>query len=263
MILRSSAGSVPSTASISVCFRNGSWMVCRSASSETTPVAARLVGKRDQLANQLRILLARRGKDVRQAAECRDHRGKRKLQQHRAHCAAKDDQRRGGLQNLAQVAAFDQQSGNNAGNGQKRSADARLIHVQLLDADSRIGCDSTARRQPIGFGFAGRSPAWPGNIQARQRRDALQIAKVVQAPRHHSQQPRAIGQHPLHHLADLFAHNQLFSIDQVSIVSGEASAVLIRSLFSTMGLPLSRVSSIMAVISFARVIGASEQRLKN
>ncbi len=43
MILRNSAGSVPSTASISVCFKNGSWMACRSASSETTPLRRALL----------------------------------------------------------------------------------------------------------------------------------------------------------------------------------------------------------------------------
>ena len=53
---------------------------------------------------------------------------KRELEQHRAHGAAKDDQRRGGLQNLAQIAAFDQQSGNDADDGQDDSADARFIH---------------------------------------------------------------------------------------------------------------------------------------
>jgi hypothetical protein len=39
------------------------------------------------------------------------------------------------------------------------------------------------------------------------------------------------------------------------MVSGEASAVLIKSLFSTMGAPLSRVSSIIANYSFAAFIG--------
>src|SRR5579863_2730718 len=45
MILRRSEGSVPSTASITVCFRKGSWMVCRSASSETTPLRRALLAK--------------------------------------------------------------------------------------------------------------------------------------------------------------------------------------------------------------------------
>ena len=42
----------------------------------------------------------------------------------------------------------------------------------------------------------------------------LQIVEMVQTPRHHRQQPRAIHQNPLHDLGDLFAHNQLFSVDQ-------------------------------------------------
>ena len=45
MILRSSLGSVPSTASISACLRKGSWMVCRSLSSETTPLRRALLAK--------------------------------------------------------------------------------------------------------------------------------------------------------------------------------------------------------------------------
>jgi hypothetical protein len=82
--------------------------------------------------DQLVVVLARRGKDVRQAAECGQHRGERKLQQHRAHGAAKDDQGRGRLQDLAQVAAFDQQSGHNAGDGQKTPPMLAFIHEQLL-----------------------------------------------------------------------------------------------------------------------------------
>ncbi len=82
-------------------------------------VAAGLVGEGDQQLEELVVVLAGRGKDVRQAAECGDHGGQRELQQHRAHGAAKDDQGRGGLQDLAQVAAFDQQSGDDAGDGQE------------------------------------------------------------------------------------------------------------------------------------------------
>ena len=74
------------------------------------------------------MCFAGRGKDVRQAAECGQHGGKRKLEQHRAHGAAKDDQGRGGLQDLAQVAAFDEQPGHDAGDGQEYSANAALIH---------------------------------------------------------------------------------------------------------------------------------------
>jgi hypothetical protein len=73
-----------------------------------------------------RALLA---KQLAQAAEGPDHRGQWKLQHHCAQGASKHDERRRGLQNLAQVAAFDQQSGDNSGDGQKRSGDARFIHV--------------------------------------------------------------------------------------------------------------------------------------
>jgi hypothetical protein len=47
------------------------------------------------------------------------------------------------------------------------------------------------------------------------------------------------------------------------MVSGEASAVLIKSLFSTMGLPLSRVSSIMEVDSFSGFIGEGLKKIKD
>jgi hypothetical protein len=49
---------------------------------------------------------------------------------------------------------------------------------------------------------------------------------------------------------------------RVSMVSGEASAVLIKSLFSTMGLPLSLVSSII-LASFEVVIGVAAKILKD
>jgi hypothetical protein len=45
MILRSSLGSVPSTASMRDRLRNGSWMVCRSASRLTTPLRRALLAK--------------------------------------------------------------------------------------------------------------------------------------------------------------------------------------------------------------------------
>ena len=136
MILRNSTGSVPSTASISVCFRNGSWMACRSASSETTPLRRALLA--NATSSRISCVSCLRGaaNSVPQAAEGRHHRGQRKLQQHRAQGAAKHDERRRGLQNLAQVAAFNQQSGNNPGDGQKRSADARFVHMIVPSRNS-------------------------------------------------------------------------------------------------------------------------------
>ena len=124
-------------------------------------VAAGLVGEGDQLANQLRVVLARRGEDVRQAAKCSRNRGQRELEQHRAQCAAKDNKRRSGLQNLAEVAAFDEQTGDNAGHGQKHSADARFIHVlfllQLLN-DVRKSCCSYRSGSSAFFGCGGGLP---------------------------------------------------------------------------------------------------------
>jgi hypothetical protein len=55
------------------------------------------------------------GKDMREPAKGGKDRGQRELQQHRAHGSAKDDQKRGRLQDLAQIAAFDQQPGDDAG----------------------------------------------------------------------------------------------------------------------------------------------------
>ena len=62
----------------------------------------------------------------------------------------------------------------------------------------------------------------------------------------------------------IFSRTMSFSpLISVSMVSGEASAVLIRSLFKTMVLPLSRVSSIIVSYSFMQVIGSIGERLKN
>jgi hypothetical protein len=47
------------------------------------------------------------------------------------------------------------------------------------------------------------------------------------------------------------------------MVSGEASAVLIKSLLTTIALPFRRVNSIMAVNSFAGFIGKWGEKLKN
>ena len=107
-------------------------MVLQVAVQRDDAVAASLVGEGDQQVEELVVVLAGRGKDVPQAGECSQHRGQRKLEQHRAHGAAKDDQCGGGLQNLAQVAAFDEQSGHDAGDGQEDSANAALIHEKLL-----------------------------------------------------------------------------------------------------------------------------------
>ena len=100
-------------------------------------LAAGLVGERDKQLDNVPFLLARRGKDVAQAAKCGEHGGERKLQQHRAQRAAKYDQSRGGLQNLAQVSAFNQQTCHDSGDGQQNSANARLIHKLILGPSRR------------------------------------------------------------------------------------------------------------------------------
>jgi hypothetical protein len=89
--------------------------------------------------------------------------------QHRAHGAAKDDQGRGRLQNLAQVAAFDQQSGHDAGDGQNNSANTALIHETLLE-------NSCAENGIHLFGVRFLDSALAGNVQAGQRNDLLLIA---------------------------------------------------------------------------------------
>jgi hypothetical protein len=66
------------------------------------------------------------------AAKCGNHRGQRKLQQHCAHRAAKNDQRCRRLQNLPQVSTFNEQPSHNAGDGQEDSSDAGFIHELLL-----------------------------------------------------------------------------------------------------------------------------------
>ena len=84
-------------------------MVLRSASRETTPLRRALLAKGDEKPNELVVGLCRGGEHVCQAAESGYNRRKRELQKHRAHGAAKDDQSGSRLQDLAQVAAFDQQ----------------------------------------------------------------------------------------------------------------------------------------------------------
>jgi hypothetical protein len=44
------------------------------------------------------------------------------------------------------------------------------------------------------------------------------------------------------------------------MVSGDASAILIKSLFSTIGVPLSRVSSIIAVMTPLTVLSAAQEK---
>ncbi len=183
-------------------------------------VAAGLVGEGDQQADELVVVLARRGKDVRQAAECGHHRGERKLEQHRAQGAAKDDQGRGGLQDLAQVAAFDQQPGNNAGNGQEDSADARFIHEQLLEkyvqkhARSAMAHSFSDRVADRVWAALAAGLDWPERSRLASETTRCRFAKGGQPPGHRGQQARPVGEHPLHHLGAVLAHNQLFSIDE-------------------------------------------------
>ena len=92
-------------------------------------MAARFVGKRHQLLNELRFLFTRRGKQAAQAAEGADHGGQRELQHDRAHGAAKNNQGGRRLQDLAHVAAFNRQSEKDSGEGQKRTYNARFIHI--------------------------------------------------------------------------------------------------------------------------------------
>jgi hypothetical protein len=72
------------------------------------------------------------GKHIPKTAERGYNRGERKLKKYCAQCAAKHDQRRSGLDDLAKVAAFQQQAGDDAGNGQHNPANACFIHDLLL-----------------------------------------------------------------------------------------------------------------------------------
>ena len=93
---------------------------------ENPPADSKTAGRRSSFSAV--VVLAGRGKNVPQAFEGGQHGGERKLQQHRPHGAAKDDHGRGWLQNLGQIPAFEQQSGDDAGEGQNDSANAAFIH---------------------------------------------------------------------------------------------------------------------------------------
>ena len=91
-------------------------------------IAAGFVGKGNQQADELVVMLARSGEHMSHAAKRRAHGCKRELEEDSAHGAAEDNQGRGGLQDLAEVAALDQQPGNDAGHSQKHSANTGFIH---------------------------------------------------------------------------------------------------------------------------------------
>jgi hypothetical protein len=192
MILRSSLGSVPSTASISDWRRKGSSMDLQIAVQRHDAVAARLVGKGDEQADQLIVLFAGAANTC-PGCGMRPDRGQRELQQHRAHGAAKDDEGRGGLQNLAQVSAFDQQSGYNAGDRQQDSANARLVHESfslLQSSGSNPGGDSPAAVSAALAGWRGQRLR--GNVQAGDRTRRAASRHRWQAPGHDRQQARAV-----------------------------------------------------------------------
>ena len=60
--------------------------------------------------------------------KAREHGGQRELQHHRAEGATKDDHGGGRLQDLADAAALDQQSGDDGGDRDEDSDDAAFIH---------------------------------------------------------------------------------------------------------------------------------------
>jgi hypothetical protein len=76
------------------------------------------------------------------------------------------------------------------------------------------------------------------------------------------QQARAVGENRSITSAQSSRTISFSPLISVSMVSGDASAVLIRSLLSTIGVPLSRVSSIIAETPSRRVIGRRRERLK-
>ena len=183
-------------------------------------VAAGLVGEGDEQADKLVILFLRRGKDVRQAAECGQDGGERKLQEHRAEGAAKDDQGRGGLQDLAQVATFYEQAGHNAENRQKDTANARLIHdspihAKLLQSRVRRGRFIVQRPGSGSRGFgAGALLDWPSTSRL-----AIETARCNSpkgaggGPRRPASAPGRRAPVPVTS-TQVLAHNQLFSVDQ-------------------------------------------------
>ena len=67
---------------------------------------------------------ARCGEEAAHAAKGGGNGGHGELQKDSAHGAAEDDEGRGGLQDLAEVSAFEEQAGDDSGDGQNDSADA-------------------------------------------------------------------------------------------------------------------------------------------
>src|ERR1039458_6104127 len=215
MILRSSLGWVPSTASMRGCLRNGSWMVCRSASRETTPLRRALLAK--ETSRRMSWSFCLRG-------------------------AAKTCAR-------LRKAATTVVSGNWRSTAPRvppktiRAAVGCRIWPRLPPSMSNPAImPATARKTPPILALsmncssrnqAGRRrlhpsvsegrivPRWcrPGvglarNVQAGDGNNTLQVAQRGQAPGHARQQARPVGQHPLRYLCAILADDQLFSVDQ-------------------------------------------------
>src|SRR5579863_9629523 len=210
MILRKSAGSVPSTASIRVCFRNGSSIAARSLSSETSPL------RRALLANAT-IWRIRCPSSLRGALKTCTRLRNASTTVVSGNCNStapivppKTISAAVGCRiwptfppSIINPAIMPSMAKNApptlALSIETSSENDRLVLLLGVAFLLRFLCQNTGR-------FC--------RIQAYQRSRPLQIAKMMQPPRHHSQQPRAIRQDPFHNFRDLLAHNQLLSIDQ-------------------------------------------------
>ena len=113
IILRSSCGSVPSTASMSDFFRKGlRFLQFRIERNDAFPPG--LMGIMTNSCTICRGSSVGFEKDMTQAAEGGEHHRQRKLDHHRAQGAAEDDHGGGGLHDLGQPSAFQQQAPDNS-----------------------------------------------------------------------------------------------------------------------------------------------------
>ena len=102
--------------------------VGRSWSSETMPLRRALLAKSMICFERLVAVLLVAEEDLHGMFEGAEDGGQRELQHDRAERAAEDDHGGGRLQDLAEAAALDQQSGDDGGDRDEDSDDAAFVH---------------------------------------------------------------------------------------------------------------------------------------
>ena len=118
----------------------------KSASSEIIPFLRALLAKTTSCCDDLLLVQLGFEEDLDQPAKGGSDNRQRILQQHRSQSSAKDDDGRRRLQNLGELAAFQQQSGDDAAYAHDQSREAALIHGPALAHSDWRGKDRAQRR---------------------------------------------------------------------------------------------------------------------